>query len=314
MQRPFTIDLGQLRALRAVREHGTVTAAAAAIHLTPSAVSQQIAALSRAVGAPLLARQGRRVRLTAQAGVLLEHGDRLHSQLERARADLAALADGSAGRVAVGAFASAISGLVAPALDQLRTTRPRLLVTVREMQAPQCFVDLDRGDLDVAVTVEWADGPHRDDPRYIRHHLLRDPLDMALPAAHPLAARTAPLRLDDLATEVWVAGQRGGPCVEVAIGACATAGFSPRIQHVTEDWHAVLALVRAGAGVALVPRLGLPRHPDGIAVRSLGPQGPARHIFAATRAGSEGSALLAPVLAALAGAAAHEEQREAASA
>src|SRR5258706_7483727 len=116
MQRIFTIELGQLRTLRELRERGTVTATAEALHLTPSAVSQQVAVLSRSVGAPLLARHGRRVRLTPQAIILLEHADRVHAQLETAQADLAALEGGPAGVVSVGAFATAMTGLLGPSL------------------------------------------------------------------------------------------------------------------------------------------------------------------------------------------------------
>lgn len=299
MKHPFTIDLGYLHALRALREHGTITAAAAALHLTPSAVSQQLHVLSRSVGVPLLVRHGRLVRLTPQALVLLEHAEILHAQLERTRADLAGQADGQVGRLMIGAFATAISGVVAPALAELSAVRPRLEVMVQEMQAPECFTRLDSGELDLAITVEWRDAPHRGDPRYARRDLLRDPLDVALPATHPLARRSM-VRLDDLAAQPWIAGAPGSPCAEVALAACATAGFNPRVRHVTEDWNAVIALVRAGAGVALIPRLALPTRPEGIVIRTLGQNGPARRIFAAVRAGSERSALIAPTLAALA--------------
>ena len=307
MKQPFTIDLGQLRALRALREHGTITATAATLHLTPSAVSQQIAALSRSVGVPLLIRQGRLVHLTPQALVLLGHAELLQAQLERARADLSEQAEGQVGRLMIGAFATAISGLVAPALAELSAVRPRLEVMVREMQAPECFTRLDSGELDLAVTVDWRDAPHRGDPRYARRDLLRDPLDVALPATHPLAGRPL-VRLDDLAEQPWITGAPGSPCAEVALAACAAAGFNPKIRHVTEDWSAVIALVRTGAGVALIPRLALPTRPQGIVIRALGRHGPARRVFAAVRAGSEHSALIAPALAALAAIAGHGRQ------
>lgn len=124
----FIVDLGQLEALQALADHETVTAAARVLHLSPSAVSQQIAALARSVGVPLVTRHGRRVRLTAQAVVLLDHARVVEAQLERARTDLAAFDDGDVGNVTVGAFATTISGLVAPALGLLSTDRPRLAV------------------------------------------------------------------------------------------------------------------------------------------------------------------------------------------
>jgi len=122
----FMIDIRRFRVLRELRERGTIGATANALSLTPSAISQQIACLSRELGVPLLTPHGRGVRLTPQAQLLLEHAAAVDAQLERARADLAAFDEGTVGRVAVGAFATAISGLVAPALARLRRERPRL--------------------------------------------------------------------------------------------------------------------------------------------------------------------------------------------
>src|SRR5512147_3034538 len=150
----FTIDVRRLRVLRELQQRGTIGATARALALTPSAISQQIASLSREVGVPLLAPQGRNVRLTTQARILLEHAALVDAQLERARADLAAFQAGVVGRVAIGSFATAISGLVAPAMERLRRQRPRLMVGVREIDAPEAFTLLDRGDLDLVVTVD----------------------------------------------------------------------------------------------------------------------------------------------------------------
>jgi DNA-binding transcriptional LysR family regulator len=143
MKSRFIIDLAQLRTLRALQERGTVTAAAASLHLTPSAVSQQLAALSRGIGAPLLARVGRGVRLTPQAILLLEHAALVHAQLERAQADLAAFDAGEVGSVSVAAFATAIVALVVPSLAILSVDRPRMKVAVEESEAPECFSRID---------------------------------------------------------------------------------------------------------------------------------------------------------------------------
>ena len=132
----FTIDPRRLRVLREVSLRGTVTSAANGLHLTPSAVSQQIAALSRELGVPLLEKTGRGVRLTGQAQVILTHATVVQAQFERARADLAAFGDGRIGRVAVAGMATAISGLIAPAMRLLRSTRPGIAVTAVEMEPP----------------------------------------------------------------------------------------------------------------------------------------------------------------------------------
>ncbi len=297
---PFTIDLRRLRVLREMRERGSVGATAAALNLTPSAVSQQIAGLGRDVGAPLLAPHGRGVRLTPQALLLLEHATVIDTQMERARADLAAFSAGAVGQVRLGAFASAITGIVVPALGRLRLERPRLVLTVQEVEAPECFTRLDAGDLDLVITVDHHGGPLRADARYRRLELLDDPLVVALAADHPLAARAA-VALDSLAGAAWIAGAARGPCREVARAACTGAGFSPDVRHFVDSWEAVLALVAAGCGAALVPRLALPAAGcPGVALRPvLGPQAPSRHLYAAVRSGSELSPSLVPVLAAL---------------
>jgi DNA-binding transcriptional LysR family regulator len=300
----FTMDIRRLRVLRELQERGTVGATAEALNLTPSAVSQQIAALAREAGVPLLAPLGRRVRLTPQALLLLEHAGAIDRQLERARTELAAFQAGEAGRVGLGAFGTAIAGIVAPAMARLRRERPRLTLAVTEVEAPDCFSKLDAGELDLVIAVQHHGGPSRTDPRYVRRELLRDPLMATLPASHPLAAATE-VHLEALAGDSWVVGAVRTPCQEVALAACTEAGFSPAPSNRVNDWTAVAALVAAGCGVALVPRLALPAGvPPGAVLRPLaGPRRPCRSIFAAVRGGSEKHPGLAPVLDALAAAA-----------
>lgn len=298
MQNIFTIELGQLRTLRELRERGTVTATAGALHLTPSAVSQQVAALSRAVGAPLLARHGRRVRLTPQAIIVLEHADRVHAELEAAQADLAAFEDGRAGVVRVGAFATGITGLVVPALRMLARERPGISLRVEEAEPPGCLTSLDTGELDIAVTVDYALGPSRDDPRYHRTELRRDPLRLVVPSTHARAGDER-LGIRDLAGEAWVTGATGHPCSEIAMAACTAAGISPRIVHRVDSWEAAIALVACGAGAALVPELALHAHCPRVSVLAVRQDEPARNVYAAVRSGSQDAPHLAAVLAAL---------------
>jgi DNA-binding transcriptional LysR family regulator len=297
----FTIDLRRLRVLRELRERGTVSATAEALNLTPSAVSQQIANLSRETGIPLLTPQGRGVRLTAQANLLLEHAAIVDAQMERARADLAAFHEGQVGHVTIGAFATAVTCLVAPALTKLRTTHPRLDVGVLEVEAPDCFTRLDAGDLDLVIAVDYPGGPLRQDPRYSRQDLLHDPFQMALPAQHRLAARHS-LEMRDLAEETWIlGGSTLGPCQAASLAACTGAGFTPNVRYRTSDWTATFALVAAGCGVALIPRLALSSVlPEGIVLKPLtGGQRPSRHLYTAIRAGAEALPSLVPVLEAL---------------
>ncbi|WP_035847061.1 LysR family transcriptional regulator [Kitasatospora azatica] len=275
-------DLKKLRILQALDEHGTVTAAAAHLNLTPSAVSQQLATLSRQVGAPVLEAYGRRVRLTGAARLLLRHADRVFGQLEQAEAELAGYLHGEAGEVRVGAFATAITGLVVPAVARLRERAPRLRVRVVEAEAGEAVELLAAGEVDVSVSLNVQGA----DPRFVQRRLLDDPLDIALPQDHPAVGQRE-LRLAELADQPWIFGS-SGPWREITLGACAEAGFVPERAHTAADWSAILALVGAGLGVALVPRL-LAGGGRGVVVRTLPADRPSRRVVAAVRAGTEGA-------------------------
>lgn len=290
------IDVRRLRVLRELRQRRTVAATASAVHLTPSAVSQQLAALAREVGAPLTVRHGRGVRLTPQALLLLDHASAMLAQMERARADLDAFGDRDGRPVTIGAFATVIANLVAPALGVLRRAGSRARVVVREVNAPESLAALDAGDLDLIVTVDYHGGPHRTDARYARRDLLLDPYDAVLPATHRLAGRRT-IKLAELAEETWILGAR--PCADVTRAVCISAGFSVDVRHDVEDWAAVFALVAAGAGIALAPRLAAAADAEGVVLCRLAGAPASRNIYAAVRAGGERSPAIVAVLAAL---------------
>lgn len=281
-----------------------MTAAAAALHLTPSAVSQQLRVLSRALGVPLTERDGRRVRLTAQAALVLRETEAIDAQLERVRAELAAFAEGRAGAVSIGTFASAVQPIVIAALRSLKRERPNLEVSITEVEAPLGFLALERGEVDVLITVEYAGGPTRTDSRFERVGLVRDPLLAVLPNTHPLARKQGPVRLQDLADDRWVIGTVGHPCVDATTAAQSLAGFTANVVHRTDDWPTTAAIVAGCGAVALIPKLALRTVPRrGFVVRDLA-QPTARNIYAATRAGSASAPHIAAALSALVGAAA----------
>ncbi|MET7405446.1 LysR family transcriptional regulator [Streptomyces parvulus] len=281
-------DIRKLQILRTLRERGTVTATAEALNMTPSAVSQQLANLARQLGVELLRAQGRRVRLTDAALLVLRHTEAVFEQLERAEAELAAYVRGEAGEVRVGAFSTAVPALVVPAVTALRATHPAVAVRVREAEAQEAYELLGAGEVDLALSLA-AQAPSAADPRFTRVPLLADPLDVALPHGHPLA-RAEDLRLSDLAAEPWIFGT-SGPWSDITRGACEAAGFRPHRGHAAAGWTAILAMVEAGMGVALVPRMAaVPR--DGVTMRELRTDRPVRHVVAAVRRGAgEGGAV-----------------------
>ncbi|QFZ23897.1 LysR family transcriptional regulator [Saccharothrix syringae] len=271
------IDPRRLRVLSALADHGTVTAAGRALHLTPSAVSQQLAALESEAGQALLRRRGRRVSLTAAGELLVRHAAAVAAELERARATLAAFAEGRTGRVEIGSFASAITQVVAPALAELRGSAPDVVLRVRDVEGHASVPLLLDGEIDLAITEEYR--PRTDDRRLTRFPLYTEPFDVVLPGAHRLAGE-AEVDLAELAGDDWVVALPGNPVRDVVELACGQAGFAPRVAHASDDFRAIGALVRAGAGVALVPRNAV----RGVPVRGTAPL---RRVVAAVRRGSE---------------------------
>ncbi|MGW2590975.1 LysR family transcriptional regulator [Streptomyces sp. NPDC001515] len=303
------IDARRLRVLRAVADHGTVTAAAAALYLTPSAVSQQLAALEQETGHHLVERGSRGARLTPAGEILLTHTNEVLAQLERAEAELAAYGSGEAGTVTVAAFATGIGRVLAPAIAGLSRTAPGIKVRVQDAEGDASVPMVLGRQADVAVAVEYRGTPGEDDRRLTRVPLYSEPFDAVLPVGHRLAGQDE-VAVADLAKDGWIGPYPGNPCHDVVVLACEYAGFAPNLEHSSDDFHAVVALAGAGAGVALVPRSALSgTTPPGAVVRPVRGTAPTRRVFAAVRRGTEAHPLIAPVLAALAGAAADDPLR-----
>ncbi|MFC8276568.1 LysR family transcriptional regulator [Streptomyces sp. NPDC057271] len=293
------IEARRLHILRAVADHRTVTAAAAALYLTPSAVSQQLAALEQETGHRLVERNARGARLTPAGEILLSHANAVLAQLERAESELAAYGSGEAGTVTVAAFATGIGLVVAPAIRGLARTSPGIRVRVRDAEGDESLLMVLDRQVDVAVAVEYRGAPGEDDARLTRVPLYAEPFDAVLPLGHPLAGDER-VALSDLAKDAWIGQSAGNPCHDVTVLACEYAGFAPRLEHSSDDFRAVVALASAGAGVALVPRSALRGTPlDEVAIRPVDGVAPTRRVFAAVRRGAEEHPLISPVLAAL---------------
>lgn len=293
------IDLRRLQVLRVLEDHGTVTATAQALHLTPSAVSQQIRQLSHHLGVGLVEPVGRRVRLTDAARTLLRHASILSAQWEQARADLAAISTGDAGQLRLCGFPTGLASLLTPAAARLRASRPGLSVRLSEAQHDECFDLLMAEEADVAVVVAVPEGPPLDDPRFEQRALLDDPLDLVVPVGHALADRDS-VELAEAALDHWIVPSDRIDHYHVTLVSCAAAGFAPRVAHEARDWPAVMALVAHGFGVCLMPRLAaLPAHLSVVRVPLRGAPTPSRRILAGVRRGSAGQPAIAACLEAL---------------
>ncbi|GAA3082718.1 DNA-binding transcriptional LysR family regulator [Kribbella aluminosa] len=295
------IEVRRLRVLRALADHGTVTAAAEVLHLTPSAVSQQLAALETEVGQELLERRGRRVSITSAGRLLLAHADTILAEVERAEDAMRLHANGANGEVRVTAFATAISLLVAPALTRLRETSPGLSLVVRDAEGHQGITQLLDGDADLAIAVEHRGSPRPDDRRLTRIPLYAEPFVAVLSPTHPLiggGGGEGAIELAALANDDWVMPAPGNPIRDVVLLACEQAGFQPRIVHQSDDFRAVAALVAAGGGVSLVPRLAVP-DPTLALIRPLPDPAPTRRVYAAVRTSRADHPLITATLAVL---------------
>ena len=293
------IDLVALGALRAVHAHGSVVAAADVLGFTPSAVSQQVKRLERQTGVPLLERVGRGVMLTGHGRHLVEEGTRLLADLEELQSGLHRQASTVAGHVRLTAFATALRGLVAPALPPLLAACPDLRVTLAERE-PWDTIDLvATGQADLGVVHSWGDVPLAVPDHVARTMLTRDLADVIVRAGHPLAGR-AVVTPRDLADCDWVATPEGSICRQWLHRMYDGTGRLPRIAHVSMEFESHLALVRAGLAIALIPRLGRsPLGDDLVAVPVADPV-PSREILALHRASMRDSPAIRALLDALA--------------
>ncbi|GAX52254.1 LysR family transcriptional regulator [Streptomyces olivochromogenes] len=249
------IEARHLRVLRAVAATGSFSAAGRELGCTQPAVSQQMKALESSVGTPLLVRTGREMRLTQAGEALVRHAAGIIAGLTAAEEEVAAIAGLRAGRVRLVSFPSGSSTLVPTALAALRAAHPGTRVSLEEAEPPESVEKLRAGDCDIALAFryEGAAGAEEWDDLVVRP-LLRDRLVGLVPEKHRLA-RAGSVAIAELAEEPWIAGcpRCRGQLVEV----CRAAGFVPRIDFATDDYPAVVGLVGAGLGVAVLPELAI---------------------------------------------------------
>jgi len=292
------IDLPALASLRAVDTHGSVVAAADALGFTPSAVSQQVKRLERQTGVPLLERVGRGVMLTRNGRHLVDEGSRLLTDLEQVEAGLHRQAGTVAGHLRVTAFATAMRGLVAPALRNLREAHPDLTLTLSERE-PWDTVDLvASGQSDLGVVHSWGDVPLAIPDHLETTSLARDVADVVVHSDHRLAGRSR-VSPRDLVDEEWIATPDGTICREWLNRMYDGTGRLPRIAHQSNEFGSHLALVQAGLGIALVPRLGRQPLADELVALLVHDPVPTREIVAVHRRSMTGSPAVAAVLTGL---------------
>ena len=273
------LDVRRMRVLREVARQGSFSAAAEALGFTQSAVSQQVAALEREVDATLVERRGRGIHLTDAGNALVTHTDAILARLGDAEQELAAIAGLRGGHLRLGSFLSGGATLIPHAVAAFRAEHPDVELSMVEVEPEEAIDRLKRGQLDLALMYEHESMPHGLDPALETTHLLDDPYDVVLPRGHALAASPR-LGLSALSGESWISGTPRDSCQRVMIHCCNDAGFQPKVAFETDDHHASQALVAAGVGVSLLPRLCLTTVHPAVEVRSLGRGAPVRRVFA----------------------------------
>jgi DNA-binding transcriptional LysR family regulator len=278
------MDLGRLKALHAVHTHGTVAAAATALGYTPSAVSQQISKLERETGSVLLERQGRGVALTDAAYLLVATAQQLMEIVESAEVALEEQRGRPGGRLSLAAFPTAAAGLMPPVLAQLAAAHPSLELRLTEVDAHLSVDLVAQGAVDLAVAHDWDIAPLPCPEGLERAVLGEDRCDVLVPSGHRLAARESLVR-EDVARERWICQPPGSVCHEWLVRTLRESGTEPDLAFQAGEYGTQVALVAAGLGIALVPRLGRGPLPAGVVMRPLEPA-PVRRLYALWRQGA----------------------------
>ena len=251
------MELKHLRLLRAIADHGTMSAAARVLGYSQPAVTQQIQHLERELATPLVVRAGPGTRLTEAGEILVRHGDSVLATVARARTEVEAISGLRSGRVRIASFRSAAATLLPPALGAMTRKHPGISFTLVETEPARSRELLRDGGCDVALVYDYRTSgtePPAPGDDVVATHLLDESVHVALPRAHPTAGE-GPVHLRALRDARWIAGCPN--CRENLVRSCAEVGYTPDIAFETDDYVALQGLAAAGLGVAFVPELML---------------------------------------------------------
>jgi DNA-binding transcriptional LysR family regulator len=291
----------QLRTLQEVLLTGSFAEAGARLGFTPSAVSQQIAALERSTGLALFDRGPRSVRPTTAARALSIRVKTMLSELDVLEREIRAMAIGGRGVARVGSFPTASAGLLPAALARLKRSNPGLEVLLDEAEPQELVPRLGAGMLDLVLVYEYDTVPQFWSNEFERTPLLRESLVLLVAASHRAASANAgPVNLANLSDQTWAASRDDTSGARSLERLCASAGFAPKVAYRSNDYNVIRGLVKAGLGVALIPALAHLDDPQTPVVDVVA-EGAGRSVFALHRQGDTNPALGA-ILNALSGA------------
>jgi molybdate transport repressor ModE-like protein len=253
------LGVWRLQLLREVARRGTVKAAAAAMSVTPSAVSQQLKILEQEAGMPLVEHEGRRLRLTEAGRMLVRHADAITAAIAEAESELAASRDEVIGTLRVAAFPTAARAILPSLIATLGGRHPGLRVTLRDLETDESLTALRMDEVDIAVVDEYDESTRVREAGLDLLPLMRDPIHLALPLDR--LTDSAPLALAALRDDAWIMDTESSSIHQVALRACRRSGFDPHVRSICRDYSVIIALVEAGLGVAMLPGLALRDRP-----------------------------------------------------
>jgi molybdate transport repressor ModE-like protein len=286
------MDPRRVLTFRAVAHERSFSRAARSLALSQPSVSNQVAALEREIGVPLLERRPGGLRLTAEGEILLEHADAIADRFGLAATQLAEAAEGQRTRLRIGALPSALAAFVPAAIARVRHQHPDTRVTFDEGTSEELANRLASGELDLAIAYQDTTWPRAEPPGIKRHHLLHEEFMVAMAPHHPCASQTE-VDLADLRDDDWTAALTDG----VIVRACRAAGFEPRLVSITHDQLAIRGLIIRGLAVTLVAELLADPFKD-LALRPIAGMTVARDVYALLPPGRR-HPLVAPTLQAL---------------
>lgn len=293
------LDLRRLRLLSEFARRGSIAATASALGYTPSAVSQQLAALEREAGLPLLDRTARSAELTDAGRRLVGRAEAILAMVEAAETELSEQAGTASGRVVVTAFPTAAVAF-APALARSLIDHPGLTFVLRQAKGADGMRQVAAGEVDIALVDDWTGRLRDQAPPTLRFfHLCRDPLVLVVPPDHEMADPRRPVNLERLREERWMAAPPGEASRQAVDRLLEDFGGAPPVPWEFEGLHTILSLVARGIGVAIVPALALAAGDQGVTTREIPGGGPAREVCAVIRAASVGRPSVAATLRAV---------------
>jgi DNA-binding transcriptional LysR family regulator len=275
---------------------GTITAVADVLGYTPGGVSQQLSALERAAGTPLLRRAGRRVELTDAGSALAMHAERMLGIEADAVAALERATRTVSGVMHVGLFATAAAEILPLALARAQDEHPGLTVRSREMVVDEVYDSVTAGSVDLALGLDYPDVPIPRDPslRFVR--LLRERFSLAAPEG--TLPGTREISLAGTGALAWILPDLGTYYGSAVLTVCRRAGIEPDVRHQVTDTAASLALVEAGVGVTPVTDLMLRLRPSRFRVLALTERFE-RHIVVIVRAAAQRRPTVAALISVL---------------